>query len=58
MTKFYDYIVAAELAENLYTEPPSVTTTNRSLYFSEDTLGHTRTVSRRGIKILRDSVES
>ena len=25
MTKLYDYIVAAELAENIYTAPPDVT---------------------------------
>ena len=34
MPKFYDYIVAAELAENPYIEPPDVTTVNRSLFIS------------------------
>ena len=33
MHKFYDFIVAEELAENPYTAPPAVTTANRSLYF-------------------------
>ena len=32
MPKFYEYIVAAELDENPYTAPPTVTTTNSSLY--------------------------
>ena len=35
MPKFYDYILAEELAENPYTSPPSVTTDNCYLYFNE-----------------------
>ena len=45
MPKFYDYIVAAELVENPYTAPLSVTTANRSLYFGEDTVVEPRTAS-------------
>ena len=58
MPKFYDYTVSAELAENPYTSPRAVTTTNRSLYFIEETLGHTITASRGGINFLRDSINS
>ena len=58
MTKFYDYIVAAELAENTYTESPSVTTNNRFLYFSAETVGYKRTASRGGINILWDRIQS
>ena len=57
MTKFYDYIAAAESAENPYTSPPAVTTANISLYFNADTVGEPRTASRGG-NILRERVES
>ena len=39
MPKFYDYIVAVEMADKPYTGPPAVTTENRSLQFDADTLG-------------------
>ena len=58
MPKFYDYIVAAELAENPYTTPYVVTTANQYLYFNEENVGETRTSSRGGINILRDMIES
>ena len=58
MPNFYDCIVAAELAENTYTESPSVTTNNRFLYFSAETVGYKRTASRGGINILRDRIQS
>ena len=48
MPKFYDYIVAAELAENPYTAPTAMTTANRSLYFNEETVGKPRTDARGG----------
>ena len=38
MPKFYYYILAAELAQKPYTEPPAVTTENISLDFNEDTV--------------------
>ena len=47
MPNVYDYIVAAELAENPYTAPPTVTT-EKSLYFNEETVGGPRTASRGG----------
>ena len=58
MPKLYDYIVASELAENPYTAPPAVTTTNWSPHLSEETLGYTITDSGGGIYILKDSIES
>ena len=57
MPKFYDYIVAAELAGNTYKAPPDVTTENRSLYFNEETVGEPRTDSRSG-NILIEMVDS
>ena len=39
MPKFYDCIVASELAENTYTAPPAVTTANPYLYFNEENVG-------------------
>ena len=55
MPKFYDYIVAAELAENPYTASSAVTTDNCSLYFNQETGGEPRNASRGG-NILRESV--
>ena len=43
MPKLYDYIVAAELSKTPYTAPPAINRTKNYLYFSEETLGHTRT---------------
>ena len=57
MPKFYDYIVAAELAENPYTAPPTMTTANLSLYFNENNVGAPINASRGG-NILRESFES
>ena len=48
MPKFYGYIMAAELAENPYTEPPAATTANLYLYLNEDTVGEKITASRVG----------
>ena len=58
MPKFYNYIVAAEWAENPYSLPPTVTATNWALYSIIENLGHTRTSSRGGINIHRYSIES
>ena len=55
--KFYDYIVAAELEENPYTEPPTANTANYSLYLNEETEGETITSSRGG-NIFIKSIES
>ena len=52
MPKFYDYIVAEELAEKNYTALPAVTAENCSLYFNEETVGEPRNASRGG-NILR-----
>ena len=57
MPKFYDYIVAAELAEKPYTAPPPVTTANFFLYFNEENVGKPITALRGG-NSLRERVES
>ena len=57
MPKFYDYIVASELAENPYTAPHAVTKEDLYLYFNKDTVGEPITYSRGG-NILRESVVS
>ena len=51
--KLYDYIVVEEFYENPYTAPYAVTTTNWSLHFSEEALGHTINTPMGGINILR-----
>ena len=56
MPKFYDYIVAAELEETSYTEPPAMNTAKVSLYFNEETVRKPRTASRGG-NILRERNE-
>ena len=48
MPKFYYYIIVSELAENIYTEPPAVTTVNIYLYFNEETVEEPITFSRGG----------
>ena len=58
MPKFYDYLVSEELSKNPYTTPPANITTNWSLYFSEETLGHTINASRGGIDMILGSVAS
>ena len=57
MPKFYDYIVAEDLAGKTYTEPHAVTTANFYLYLNEDTMVEPRTASRGG-NILRERVAS
>ena len=57
MPKFYDYIVAEELAENPYTAPPAVPTAIFPLYLNIETVGVSRTASRFG-NIFRERVES
>ena len=44
------------MAENPYTAPPDVNTTNLSLYFNDENVGETITASRGG-NILRESVD-
>ena len=46
MPKFYDYIVAAELAEKPYTEPPAVTIVNFCLYLNEENVWGTKNCSK------------
>ena len=53
MPKFYDYIVAAELAGKPDKAPPAVNTANNSHYFNEETIVEPRTTSR-GENILRE----
>ena len=57
MPKFYDYIVAEELAVKNYTALPAVTAENCSLYFNGETVGEPRNSSRGG-NILREMVEA
>ena len=57
MPNFYYYIVAEELAENPYTSPPAVTTSNHSLYLNEETFGGPR-IDSRGGNIIRERVDS
>ena len=57
MPKFYDYIVEAELAENIYTAPPAVTTLSCHLYFNEDNVGDQINYSRSG-NILIERIDS
>ena len=48
ITKFYNYIVAAEFAEHPYISPHAVTTENHPLYFNEETVGEPITSSMGG----------
>ena len=57
MPKSHKYIMAAELSEKPYTEPPAVTKTNRPIYFSEETMGHKRTALRGVINIIRNNID-
>ena len=54
MPKFYDYIVAEELAGNTYISPPDVNTAHHNLYFDEDNIWEPITYPRGG-NILRES---
>ena len=57
MPKFYDYIVAEDLAGKTYTEPHAVTTANFYLYSDEETLVEPRT-DPWGSNILTERIDS